>query len=168
LKTSPSKATTRIPRSKLPFLFNPEGIDHRVHREHRGEKKVRLHFYKNPMSNVRRIKKDLPLQTSNTIGPFKLDFAAEKKGGRPSRPCGNWSTCSHPAHWNRGARQRTQAGRLFPFSKIQKQAAFGINLFVFNPSVLSVSFDSLRSLLRSCLRQSISLWSVVVNNSHSA
>jgi len=55
-----------------------------------------------------------------------LDFAAEKKGGRPSRPCGNWSTCSHPAHWNRGERQRTQAGRLFPFSKIQKQAAFGI------------------------------------------
>jgi hypothetical protein len=32
-------------------------------------------------------------------------------------------------------------------------------------SVLSVSFDSLRSLLRSCLRQSISLWSVVVNSS---
>ena len=28
---------------------------------------------------------------------------------------------------------------------------------------LSVSFDSLRSRLRSCLRQSISLWSVVVN-----
>ena len=31
-------------------------------------------------------------------------------------------------------------------------------------SVLSVIFDSLRSLLRSCLRQSISLWSVVVNS----
>ena len=28
---------------------------------------------------------------------------------------------------------------------------------------LCASFDSLRSLLRSCLRQSISLWSVVVN-----
>ena len=31
-------------------------------------------------------------------------------------------------------------------------------------SVLSVNFDSLRSLLRSCLRQSISLWSIVVNS----
>ncbi len=35
---------------------------------------------------------------------------------------------------------------------------------IHSPSVLSVSFDSLRSLLRSCLRQSISLWSVVVNS----
>jgi len=103
---------------------------------------VKLYFYENPMANARRIKKDLPLQTSNTIGPLKLDFAAEKKGVRPSRPCGNWSTCSHPAHWNRGARQRTQAGRLCPFSKIQKQAAFGINLFLFNPSVLSVVNNS--------------------------
>ena len=31
-------------------------------------------------------------------------------------------------------------------------------------SVLSVSSDSLRSLLQSCLRQSISLWSVVVKS----
>ena len=33
-----------------------------------------------------------------------------------------------------------------------------------SPSVLYVSFDSLRSLLRSCLRQSISLWSAVGNS----
>ena len=35
---------------------------------------------------------------------------------------------------------------------------------IHSPSVLSVSFNSLCSLLRSCLRQSISLGSVVVNS----
>ncbi len=73
---------------------------------------------------------------ANTIVPLKLDFAAEKKGTWPSRPCGDWSTFLHPAHRNQGARQSTQAvpkdrkAALFPSPKIQKQVAFGINGFL--------------------------------------
>jgi len=32
------------------------------------------------------------------LSPLKLDFAAQKKGAWPSRPFGDWSAFSHPAH----------------------------------------------------------------------
>jgi len=46
---------------------------------------------------------------------LKLDFAAEKKGPWPSRPCGDWSTFSHPPHRNQRSRpQHTGETRCAP------------------------------------------------------
>ena len=56
------------------------------------------------------------MKTSNTIVPLKLDFAAQKKGVWPSRPCGDSATFSHPAHRNQGAGRSTKAGRTVPLS----------------------------------------------------
>ena len=64
-----------------------------------------------------------------TIVPLKLDFAAEKKGPWPSRPCGDWSTFSHP--YPSEPKEQTAAHRrdaLCPSTTIQKQAAFGIRI----------------------------------------
>ena len=46
---------------------------------------------------------DLPkalglLRKSNTNVSLKMDFASQKKGAWPSRPCGDWSTCSSSTH----------------------------------------------------------------------
>ena len=55
---------------------------------------------------------------------LKLDFASLKKGARPSRPFGDWYHCLHSSELKK--RSHTQAGRLCPSAKTQKQAAFVI------------------------------------------
>ena len=38
--------------------------------------------------------------TAKNPSRLELDFAPQKKGVWPSRPCGDWSTCSHHSHRN--------------------------------------------------------------------
>jgi hypothetical protein len=66
----------------------------------------------------------LSIDLANTIVPLKSDFAAQKKGAWPSRPCGDWSTYSHLAHPNQGAHRSTQAGRAVPLSWSPKASGF--------------------------------------------
>ena len=47
---------------------------------------------------------------AETIVPLKLDFAAEKKGAWPSRPCEHWSTFSPLAHRNQRSRSQHTGG----------------------------------------------------------
>ena len=73
-----------------------------------------------------------------SIVPLKLDFAAQKKGAWPSRPCGDWSTLARGLPI--GAMDQAKAHRrclrlcepmdrrdaLCSSPQVQKQAAFGI------------------------------------------
>jgi len=67
-----------------------------------------------------------------TIVPLKLNFASQKKGAWPSRPCRDWSTFSHyPAHRNTGADRSTQAGpNCAPLLKYKSKRLFGYNTIV--------------------------------------
>ena len=73
---------------------------------------------------------------SHTIVPLKLDFAAEKGGMAVSAV---WRLVYFLAPLPVGTNKHAKAHALCPSTKIQKQAAFGINVFLAKGTNVQVS-----------------------------